>query len=123
MMGLYMGQLLASTIPCVLPKLCLSLSLSTLRDNPFKEIVVTGSYSGAEVFKMELGPDQIDAIMAQSPPRAEKPRYMMIQLMAVMSPFQMEKAGKLNLHVVADGQDLPCEGLEMIEAPPGFPLA
>lgn len=119
LVGIYSGQLLAAAVPCTLPKLCLVLTLSTAKDEPFKSISITGKFSENEVFRMELAEEQIEEIRAQAGPPKPDARHYSMQLMAILSPFQLEHAGKLSLEVLADGERLECAGLEMAEAPPG----
>ena len=70
MVGIYTGQLVASEIPCVLPKICIALSLVTPIGRNFEEIIVTGNFNDVEIFKMGLSKHQIEEIMAQAPDRA-----------------------------------------------------
>ncbi|KTB97813.1 DUF6941 family protein [Pseudomonas sp. ICMP 10191] len=118
MVGIYTGQLVASEIPCVLPKICLALSLVTPQKRKFEEICVTGSFNDVEIFKMELSKKQIESIVTQAPERTEPVSFYTVQLMAILTPFQIEKAGKLKLSVLADGKKLECGGLEIKHAPP-----
>ena len=120
MVGIYTGQLVASEIPCVLPKICIALSLVTPIGRNFEEIIVTGNFNDVEIFKMGLSKHQIEEIMAQAPDMAVPTSFFTVQLMAILSPFQVEKAGKLILSVLADGEKLECGGLEITQAPPGI---
>ena len=119
MVGIYTGQLAASEIPCVLPKICLALSLVTPKGRNFEKITVAGNFNDVEIFKMGLSKHQIEEIMAHAPDRAEPASFFTVQLMAILSPFQVERPGKLTVSVIADGEKLDCGGLEITLAPPG----
>lgn len=116
LIGLYNGQLGASEFPCALPKLCIVISMSTPKDEMFSSLSITGSYEGIEMFKMELGKEQIQGIIDQAPKLQEEGKHYMVQVMAILSPLQLEKPGKLKLHLLADGEKLHCAGLEFVQS-------
>lgn len=118
LVGMYAGQCLVPQIPSILPKLCLLLSISATKANPLKSVTATGVFAGNEVFRMEFDEKQINEIMAASFISTPEKKTMMLMLMGVMSPFQVSDAGKLTLSVIADGEELSCEGLTVAIAPP-----
>ncbi|UZS74319.1 hypothetical protein OQB66_08430 [Pseudomonas syringae] len=115
LMGIYSGQLGVPVFPCSLPKLCIVLSVSTPKDELFKTLSLTGSYDGAEIFKIEMGEDQISTIIGQSSKFADS-RFYMVQLMATLSPMHLEKPGKVALDLFLDGEKLHCASLQIISA-------
>ena len=119
MVGIYTDRLLVSSVPTVLPKLCLALSIATDKEKMFEEISVTGTFGRDEVFKMELHKEQIQNIVAQAPKSETPAKFFTVQLNAILTPFQLERTGKLVLTVMADGEELECGGLEISLAPPG----
>ncbi|MBI6975106.1 DUF6941 family protein [Pseudomonas lactis] len=119
MVGIYTNRLLVTSVPTVLPKLCLALSIATDKSSMFEEISVTGTFGADEVFKMELQKEQIEGIIAQSPDAESPAKFFTVQLNAILTPFQLQHTGKLSLKVLADGEELECAGLEMALAPPG----
>lgn len=121
LIGLYSGQLGVPEFPCALSKLCVVLSVSTPKDHMFKSLVLTGSLADSEIFRMEMNDEQIQAVVAQTPKLQEEGKFYMVQLMAILSPLQIEKPGKLTLNLLADGEKLDCAGLEIILTPPLIP--
>lgn len=115
LIGLYNGQLGVPDFPCSLPKLCIIVSVSTPKDEIIEDLILTGSYSDAEIFKMEMGKEQIQSIVAKAPTPKEEGKYFMLQLMVILSPLQLEKPGKLKLDLLADGEKVYCAGLEVIQ--------
>jgi hypothetical protein len=111
MVGIYTDRLL--------PKLCLALAIATDKTNMFEDVSVTGTLGGDEVFRMQLQKDQIQSIVDQAPKPEIPAKFFTIQLNAILTPFQLERTGKLVIKVVADGEELECSGLEMALAPPG----
>ncbi|VVP56788.1 hypothetical protein PS880_05755 [Pseudomonas fluorescens] len=67
---------------------------------------------------MALDKSQIEEIMAQSMKARPDSKSMMLMLMGVMSPFNVPAEGKLTLSVIANGEELYCEGLDISKAPP-----
>lgn len=118
MMGIYNGQLGVPEVPCALAKLCVVISISTPKENMFSNISLVGTFSGTEMFKMEMGKEHIESVIAQTPKLQEEGKFYMVQLMAILSPLQLEKTGKISLTLLADGEKLDCSGLEIIVAPP-----
>ncbi|WLG72198.1 DUF6941 family protein [Pseudomonas simiae] len=119
MVGIYTDRLFVSSVPTVLPKLCLALAIATDKTNMFEDVSVTGTLGGDEVFRMQLQKDQIQSIVDQAPKPEIPAKFFTIQLNAILTPFQLERTGKLVIKVVADGEELECSGLEMALAPPG----
>ncbi|WP_095058063.1 hypothetical protein [Pseudomonas sp. Irchel s3f7] len=118
LVGIYAGQCLVPEIPCSLPKLCLVLNISATRAAPVTSLTVVGAFAGTEVFTMALDKSQIEEIMAQSMKDRPDSKSMMLMLMGVMSPFNVPAEGKLTLSVIANGEELYCEGLDISKAPP-----
>lgn len=123
LVGIYAGQCLVPMIPCALPKLCVMINISATRADPITSAVITGAFAGSEVFSMEMDEGQIAQIMAQSFSARPDGKHMMLVVMGVMSPFNVSASGKLTLKVIANGEELYCEGLEINLAPPGTEFA
>lgn len=119
LVGIYAGQCLVPSIPCALPKLCAILNFSATRADPITSITVVGSFAGNEAFNMNLDAVQISQIMAQSIEQSPERKNMMIMLMGIMAPFNIPGAGRLSLAVTANGEELSCEGLDILQAPAG----
>jgi len=119
MVGIYTDRLFVASVPTVLPKLCLALAMATDKTNMFEEVCVTGTFGPDEVFKMELHKEKIQSIIDQAPDPEFPAKFFTLQLNAILTPFQLERTGKLVIKVVADGEELECGGLEMALAPPG----
>lgn len=123
LVGIYAGQCLVPMIPCALPKLCVVINIAATRADPITSAVVTGAYAGSEVFSMDLGDEQIAQIMAPSFSARPDGKNMMLMLMGVISPFNVTAPGKLTLKVIANGEELYAEGLEIDLAPQGAEFA
>jgi hypothetical protein len=119
LVGIYAGQCIVPAVPCVLPKLCVVINLSAPRSEPITSAVVTGAFAGNEVFNMTLESEQISQIMAPSYEARPDGQNMMLMLMGVMSPFNVATPGKLTLNVLANGEEIFCESLEISVAPAG----
>ena len=117
--GVYSDKMLASSLPGTVPKLCVVISLHTAIDQRFESISIRGEFRGQDVFKMDLEKDQLQAMAAHVPEPSPDTKAFFIQLMAILSPLQIEGPGKIRLHVVADGEELHCGGLVIDVAPPG----
>lgn len=117
--GAYAGQVLVPEIPCNLAKFCLALHICATRAEPVKSVLVTGAYAGKEVLRMELGETQIDNLMAPSLAARPDAKRMELVLIGVMSPFEVSEAGRFSLSVLADGEDIYAEGVDIKVAPPG----
>lgn len=112
--GIYSGSCIVQEIPCLLPKLCFSLTLSAPKTNPIRSVQITAIYAGEEVVKMSLSPEQIDEIMqANPPPDPEVRQSITLTMMGVISPFKVSAPGRLKLNVIADDAELHCEDLEI----------
>ncbi|EGH46331.1 MULTISPECIES: DUF6941 family protein [Pseudomonas syringae group] len=112
LMGIYSGQLGVPVFPCSLPKLCIVLSVSTPKEAIFKTLSLTGSYDESEIFKIEMGEEQINSIIGQTSKFGDG-RFYMVQLMATLSPMHVEKPGKVTLDLLLDGEKLHCGGLQI----------
>lgn len=122
LVGIYSGKCLLQSIPGVLPKLCIALSMVTPKVDPFRSIQVSAVFAGAEVVRIELDESQIQNIMAANPSIDPTERKAMtLTLMGVISPFSVPSAGRLKINVTADDRDLYCEHLEIDIAPPEAP--
>ncbi|AVH38046.1 hypothetical protein AL532_17710 [Pseudomonas monteilii] len=111
-MGVYSGNLTASSIPGLLPKLCIAITLYTDLGNPFREISIKGLFGGQEVFSMDLNENDI----AQAGTKAEKPASAagyFVQLLAILTPFQIDDAGKLSVRIIADGEKILTNALRI----------
>jgi hypothetical protein len=115
LIGLYSGQLSTSEFPCALPKLCIVISVSTPKDEMFGSLSLAGTYCDVEIFKMEMDKEQIQAVIDQTPKLQEVGKFFMVQVMAILSPFHLEKPGMLRLNLMVDGEKLHCAGLEVIQ--------
>lgn len=109
--GIYQGTLVSSEIPALLAKLCVVLTLSTPKTRLFEQVTVVGSFNDQEAFRMELGKPDLEAIISQAPSPSPDTKGYQLVLLATLSPFQVEKPGKLTIDITADGETLDCGGL------------
>lgn len=110
--GIYNGVLGSIEFPCLLPKLCMIVQLVTPIERDFKHVTITGTFAGQVIFNMDLPEEEIKKVRA-SGAENEDDKYASLQLMAIMSPFQVPAPGKLSLKVIADGEPIHCSGLKM----------
>lgn len=113
LMGVYSGDLVAEPLPGTLPKLCAVITLVTPRSDQFRTISIAGSFLGDIVFKMELGEEDLAHMVSLAPPPSPDSKAHYIQLMALLSPFQISGPGRLEIEVIADGERLDCAGLNI----------
>lgn len=111
--GIYNGVLGSAEFPCLLPKLCMIVQLATPREREFAHIVITGRYAGEVIFSMDLPKEDIDKVQAAAIAMNAEGKFSSLQLMAIMSPFQIPAPGKLTLEVIADGEQIYCPGLRV----------
>ncbi len=116
--GVYNDKMLTSALPGTISKLCTVVHISTPLNQAFENISVRGVFRGQAAFEMFLNPEEIRAMDASLPPPGPDAHSSFIQLMAVLSPFQIEGPGKLTVEVIADGERLYCAGLEIDVASP-----
>ncbi|WP_440480727.1 DUF6941 family protein [Pseudomonas qingdaonensis] len=119
LVGVYAGQVLVPEIPCNLAKFCLALYVSATRAEPVKSITVTGVFAGREVLRMELGEAQIEQIMAPSIAAKPDGKRMTLVLIGLMSPFEVSQPGRFSLSVIADGEEIHADGVDISVAPAG----
>lgn len=111
-MGVYSGKLISSDLPGILPKLCVAVTLHTAIENPFKKLSIKGIFRDQEVFAMELGEEEISVAESQAAKRDDASAYY-VQLLAILSPFQVEEPGRLSLQILADGERIKTASLDI----------
>lgn len=117
--GIYNGVLGAVEFPCLLPKLCMIVQLTTPMEHEFQHVTITGKYAGEVIFSMDLPKEELEKVRVAAAAINEESKFSSLQLMAIMSPFQIPAPGRLTLEVVADGEPIYCPGLRVeIGEPP-----
>lgn len=122
--GTYSGKMFVPSFPITIPKLCLSLKITTASSKPFKKLKVR-IYRDEEVFA--------EGEMAQTdlerPPAAEdgeedgvpkKNRLHAIHMGFIFSPFSVEKSCLIRVRVETESEELRGTGLRIALAPPGM---
>ena len=120
-MGTFAGALFLPGVPAVLPKLCCVISVHADLENPMKSLKVTGTFVGQTIFAIDMGEEELQGLYA-SAPQVEDRKGFMAQFMMLLSPFNIESFGKLEVEILADGERLECAGLQVGQAPDGMTL-
>ncbi|MEZ0197651.1 hypothetical protein AB9U01_26745 [Pseudomonas qingdaonensis] len=68
---------------------------------------------------MELGEAQIEQIMAPSIAAKPDGKRMTLVLIGLMSPFEVSQPGRFSLSVIADGEEIHADGVDISVAPAG----
>lgn len=118
-MGVYGGQLYVASLPIALPKLCCALTVMSQIDDQIKSLSIRGQLDESQLFAVDLNEQQISEILAQMQPTKDA-KGRMIQVIFAMAPFNIEKAGKLSIEIVADEKPIECPGLRIDLAPEGM---
>ncbi len=119
--GTFATSLFMPSVPAVLPKLCCIISLHTGLDDPLTSIKINGSLGEQTVFSMDLGEEEVKNMYAAAPPIDDRKGFV-AQFMMVISPFNIESFGKLDIDVIADGTRVECAGLHISPPPAGMVL-
>jgi hypothetical protein len=118
LMGIFGNLMYLGGFPAMLPKLCAVITASTPTDRPFDSITFTGTMDGAVVFEMGLDKDQMEQ-MRKSGGVIDDPKGFEAKAMVVLSPLHLAGPTKLEITIVADGENIPCGGLQISQAPEG----
>lgn len=120
--GVYSGKLLAKSFPTILPKLCITLKITTPASNPFKsltakiykddEVIATGELPSEELDKNQ------DAIPSDDGVAAKK--VSSVQMGFEFSPFVIDNPCMLRVRVENEGKELRGIGLRIEQAPDGM---
>jgi hypothetical protein len=121
LMGIFGNLMYLGAFPAMLPKLCAVITACTTIDRPFDSITFTGTMDGTVVFEMGLDKDQIEQTR-KGGGLIEGPKGFEVKAMIVMSPLHIAGPTKLEITVLADGEKIPCNGLQISQAPEGIVL-
>ena len=118
--GIYGTTLYAQSFPLTLPKLCLAINVVTPSSHPLRKLVV-------RVFKddellSESQPDQAlltskDDEMLDMPEDERQNRRMILRLLNVFSPFQIDDPCKLSVRVETEEEEINAIGLKIEQMP------
>ena len=109
------------SFPTVLPKLCVSITASTPRDQPFKSLQLKGCLGETILFEVGLEEEQLSQ-MHQAATQVNDAKGVFAQATFVLSPFHIQEPGNITITVLADGEDLDCAGLQISVAPEGLQI-
>jgi hypothetical protein len=109
------------SFPAVLPKLCVSITVCTPRDQPFKALQLKGCLGETVLFDVNLEEEQLSQ-MHQAATQVDDAKGLFAQATFVLSPFHIQEPGKIKITVLADGEDLECSGLQISVAPEGYQI-
>jgi hypothetical protein len=115
-MGIYRSKLLVPEMPIVLPKLCIVVSLSTPVNRPFKSLSLSVLQNEVTLVHSEfadsLQADQAKAAQMIAPEDMEQGR-LFAAFPIQFAPFIIQGPMKLRIHLIADGEELKGEGLNV----------
>jgi len=121
LMGIFGNLMYLSAFPSVLPKLCAVITACTTIDRPFESITFTGTMDGTVVFEMGLDKDQMEQ-MRKAGGVIEDAKGSEAKAMIVLSPMHITGPTKLEITILADGETIPCAGLQISQAPEGLAI-
>lgn len=97
-MGCYQGEIIVQITPVVLPKLCVSVSVSTPKERPFKSLVIRVIQDDdVELARMDISKEDIKGITGSSQFSDKTSTRINLNTAIVFSPFVIEKPTMLRL--------------------------
>lgn len=118
-MGVFGNLMYLPSFPAVLPKLCIAITANTSTDAPFKTLSFKGNIGDNLLFDIDLNEDQVMQAN-QNQGAIDEPRGYMAQAIVALSPLHIQAPGKLQISVIADGEEIECGGLQISQAPEGM---
>lgn len=88
LVGCYSGQMQITAIPATLPKLCVHITASAPRDNPFKQLTLLVCQGDHELARLEIPQNELVKATGRVP--GEEERVGIVSVFA-FSPVQVEK--------------------------------
>lgn len=97
-MGCYQGEIIVQITPVVMPKLCVSVSVSTPKKRPFKSLVIRVIQDDdVELARMDIPKEDIQGITGSSQISDKTSTRISLNTVIVFSPFVIEKPNMLRL--------------------------
>jgi hypothetical protein len=97
-MGCYQGEIIVQITPVVLPKLCVSVSVSTPKERPFKLLAIrVVQDDDVELARMDIPKEGIKGIAGSSQISDKTSTRISLNTAIVFSPFVIEKPTMLRL--------------------------
>ena len=118
--GVYSGQMFVPSFPITLPKLCLSMSVITSADTPFRKLAMRLLKDDAVLAEAALDDTQLSNAVeafAEVPEDERRDRVQLLQSMFVFSPFQLEGPCTLRVRIETESGELRGVGLRIGQAP------
>ena len=122
LMGVLGSLMYLPDFPAVLPKLCAVLTACTPFDQPFKSVSFKGTMDGNELFEIGLNSDQIDQLLKQNGGLVDNPTRFDAKAIVILSPLHVARATNIKVTVIADGEEIECNGIQISKAPEGFEI-
>lgn len=121
LVGIYGDQMLVPELPCMVPKLCLTVKAITTADDRFKSLRVVVYQDEVALAEASASSDQITAVPT---PEKKAPNSLLVQTVAfnfIFSPLLIEKPCALKVRVYDEGrEEMRGQGLWIGLAPPDF---
>jgi hypothetical protein len=119
-MGVYTGELLVPGFPATLAKLCMYISVSTPKENPFQRLTLkvlrdSEVLTESEIPNQDLAEGQ-SRLLATEDPEAEEPRFAMnVELVAAQLAFA--GPAKIRVRIVTESEELKGRALRVMQMP------
>ncbi len=111
MMGIYLGELHVTTVPTVLPKLCIAAFCNTELEKPFKSLKMRVSSNGSVLLETtipqgELQKMQSDVRSKNSADNHDPMKVISLGIQLQISPFAIEKETSVVVTAIADDEEI-----------------
>lgn len=115
LIGVYSGQLLVSTMPAILPKLCVSVTVTTPIEKPFRKLVIRLLINDTEILRGDMGDNPVPPEDMQHTTALPDDVEHFYSLTAdfVLSPFQINEPAALRVRVDTEDGTLKGHGLHL----------
>ena len=109
-MGIYQGKLLANTFPCVLPRFCTVVTVSTPLENPFEKFSVRLMLGEKEQAKAEM-PDEVIRKACEAIASDGQESVIVLQAILEMGNLTLNDGDTLRVFVATEAGELRTPGL------------
>ncbi|HUV96143.1 MAG TPA: hypothetical protein VMV98_01620 [Acidobacteriaceae bacterium] len=119
LVGIYAGDLLVPTFPCVLPKLCLVLNILTSRSQPFQRLKIRILKDEETLAEGELPMQDLTASVSDAIPEDgesdETKRLLGMTAHFVFSPLKLDGPGVIRVFVETEDEEMRAPGLRIAQ--------
>lgn len=116
MMGIIGSLMYVQDFPVTLPKLCVVVTASTPNGQPFRALTFRGTMDGNVLFDLSMDEPQLEQLR-QTTVLIDDPKGFEAKAIVVLSPLHLPAPTKIQVTVVADGEEVECGGMQISKAP------